>query len=493
MGASNEIKLKIGGDTASLERSFAKLPAMAEAAGKKAESAFNRNARYGAQQKLTQFRESQQFGDANTIGKIKIVTQQLQDLAYARTRTEKGTTEELKTQLAIEQKMVQLRRLQKEAGDERADGMRGVGGAKEAPVAEEKSNMGAMVARFAVGAAAAVGAAVTSYFERSANRATTQEDASKSALSSLRGTIGSIGGLGEQLRQNKRRERDLAVDESLKRDEIGKISGEGFIEPLGSKKYPETPQGRVSRFKDLALQKMTQAAAVISPQAIALIEKAKNDLQSIKSESVEVFNQNKLLARELAKQSLIYVNQRATIRESLKLQKEGRANAVSMARLELDRLRANQMIANALGTEEDKRAAALATGAGRGALASAKRDMERRQVETNQALTIDAAQGRTNAQGQRRPRSETERLAERAERFRQRARDQALTGAGGVGTLIDKAIAGEGAVGDRLSKATQDVRKPKGTEDATAIKSEIVNSNKLLGAIKEALTSTTVD
>jgi hypothetical protein len=495
MGASNEIKLKIGGDTASLERSFAKLPAMAEAAGKKAESAWNRNARFGAQQKLTQFREANQFAEANTIGKIKIITEQLQDLAYARARTEKGTTKELEAQLAIEQKMIALRKLQRQAQAERGVGasQTGTESAAAAEAQDARGNMGGMLARFAAGASAAIGAAVTGYFERAATRAESEQATSRSSLDTLRNTFGTMGGIGEQLRQTKKRERDLEIDESLKRNELARLKGENPIEPLGSRRYPETAEGRVSRFKDLAVQKITQAAAFVSPQSIAMIEKASEELQTIKRETVEAFNQSKLLAREATKQTLAYVNQRATIREITKLQKEGRADAVTMAKVELDRLRAVQMIANSLGTEEEKRAAALATGTQRGVLATTRREMERRQVDTNTALTQDAAQGRTNAQGQRRPRSETERLADRAEAFRQRARDRALTGAGGAGAMMEKALLAESAVASRLGRATEDVRRPKGTEDATAIKAEIVNSNNLLKGIKDALTPTGVD
>ena len=113
--------------------------------------------------------------------------------------------------------------------------------------------------------------------------------------------------------------------------------------------------------------------------------------------------------------------------------------------------------------------------------------MEQTRRETVRTFSQDAAQGRTFRNGAPRPRSETERLAQQAQRFRDRSRNAILTGARNeVQPMLDAAVKTEGTVASRLSEATSGVRKAAVMDDAALVK-ELRNANTILKAIDASL------
>lgn len=466
MGASQEVKFKIGGDTASLERSFSKLPAMAEAAGRKAENAFQRASRYSAGAKLSAFREKQQYDDAGTVGKIKQTTGQLADLAYARARSEKGSAEYLKIQLEIEQRLVNLRKLQRTAQRERADAVDLPDNRPPPPVPEKpekQSNFGALAFRV-IGTAVAYGLERVIAWNASRVRvANAQEEGGAAGLQSLRSTF------------------------AARRGKLGELEqGEGTLRDLQSRRDYE--QQRASELR-LGLQ---GGVSAIAPEELTKSEEA---VARLNGEIQKQHNANQQIQRDLEQQAANLSAQDELQTNIAAMKAEGHYSDVAGTRAEADRLEAlyqADIEAKRLfqdTPEANKRF--LEVAAANNDANSAERALQRRQVDTNEALTQDAAGGRTFQNGARRPRSEAERLAERAERFRQRSRDAVLTGNSDSGRLLDLARTEEGNVANRLA-ANANGKAPKGIEDATSLKPELATANKLLEAIKESLSSTKV-
>ncbi len=473
MGASQEVKFKIGGDTASLERSFAKLPAMAEAAGRKAENAFQRASRYSAGAKLSAFREKQQYDDASTVGKIKQTTGQLADLAYARARSEKGSAEYLKIQLEIEQRLVNLRKLQRTAQKERADGVT-LPNQPSSPQEEQgdKPNRGAQAFRV-IGTAIAAGLRVfSSYLDTRLAKSQAQDDSRAAGLQSLRSTFAARRGSLGELEQGRGTLSDL---ESKRNFEANRVSELSSAAQLAAASVDEANPFGKSGFKPL--------------------QEAEANVEKLNAEIQKQHNLNQLIERDLHQQAANLVAQDDLQTNIAAMKAEGRYSDVAGAQAEADRLATLYEV-----DIQDKRLFQdtpeankrfLEVAQAQNEANSARRSLERRQVDVNEALTQDAAGGRTFQNGARRPRSEAERLAERAERFRQRARDAVLTGNSDSGRLLGEAVIEEGNVGSRLA-ANANGKAPKGTEDATSLKPELATANKLLEAIKQALSPTKV-
>jgi hypothetical protein len=477
MGASNEIKLKIGGDTASLERSFSKLPSMAEAAGRKAETAFNKAARYGASQKLNQFREKQAFDNASTIGKIKITTEQLSDLAYARNKTEKGTTSYLQQQLAIEQKLVTLRTLQKQAQKERAADVQAPDNAPsiQGGAESEKSGIGLKIFKVIGGIVSAGLRATMAYMDTQTAKARAQEESRSAELQSLRSTFAARRGITGQAEQGAGAMADLQSQLDFEKQRVAELKSAGQLAIAGIDKL--NPFG-TSGFKPL--------------------EEAEANVEKINAQIQKQGDANSLINRDLEKQNDILSAQDTIIAGTMRLKSEGKFSDLQSAKLEREKLETlyEQDIQKKRLFQGTPEAFQRFNEIGNAYITetSARRAMEGRQQEVAQALTAEAARGRTFQNGAPRGRSETERLAQRAENYRQRARAGVLTGASGVAAFYQNAaLQTEKTVSGRLESGSAENAAPKGAEDFTGLKLELTNSNKILQSIKEALDSTKVD
>ncbi len=142
---------------------------------------------------------------------------------------------------------------------------------------------------------------------------------------------------------------------------------------------------------------------------------------------------------------------------------------------------------------EASRDARVAVEAQRVKVDQSRQAARQRLLEVNQDLTGQATEGRSFRDGARRPLSESERIARRAQMFRTRAQNAILTGASGEAPhLLQSAIRDEATVAGRLSRASSKV-KPLDVGDSSGIKPELLRSNQLLEAIKKSLEVVNVD
>lgn len=556
-----EVRFKISGDNSGLASSFRQSESMAEASGRKMEQALKRGTKIRqnltpaearaadreyargvalttAERNLAKFRKNQQFDEATTSGKIRIVTNELADLSRKRAVAEAGSTKQLELQLAIEQKMVGLRKLQRE----QQRGNLSSGSGPTSPAEEKKSGGSGLspgqLAFRAVGSAIAFALERVINFNQSRVRvAEAQEQGGAVGLGSLRSTLANIGGLQGQLTQGRGALKDLESRKAFEENRARELGSglQGAVSLLSPEELTKSEEA-VARLngeiqaqhntnqlieRDLKRQLLTydnQKTAIsetaqvyknntASAVRLAGIEetRTRNQVSTEKRlgtpESVraaELENQQAQLATQLAKrQSANSIRSNEADSKSIDrtnaMRRKGLATEVQIARVEFDRAKTQLTIEKKTGNDVSVRGASLEVKRTRGELNAAQQRLRQQLPEVNQELSGQAAAGRTFADGRPRPLSETERLARRALKFRERARSQALTGAGGnIGDLMAAAGRDEASVAHRLSAATAGVR-PKDVADSASIKPEIVRSNQLLEAIKNSLASTDLD
>lgn len=500
MGASQEVRFKIGGDTASLERSFARLPAMAEAAGRKAEKAFKiprKPKDYNrAESALADFRAKRDFNEASTVGKIKILTGELNDLALAHSTTQKNTAKYLKEQLAIEQKLVSLRKLQKTAQGERAAGvdMPAEEAKPSTPPAGTGLGFGALLVR---GIAAAVGFGIERITAWNASRVAVDNAKAQSSqvgLDSLRGTFATIGGTRGQLTQGYGALKDLERQRDFSQSRADFLSSGA--------------QGAVSHLSPGELQKAEEETARLNGEiqrqhnANQIIERDLQRQQALRTAqfSFATKSTGKITRGpngrvDLGSIEIDTKNPIGAIPETERAKVKGSYTALQAIIIEGRRLVKVALAEKNFGTPDSAAEAGLAVERQRNEGRSAVRELQRRQQDIAQQLTAQAAEGgRTFGNGQARPRSETERLAQRAERYRQRARDAVLTGArSDAARFTTSARTTEAGVLERLSQASSLIPKQRGIEDSSAVAVKLENTNTLLTSIKDSLSSVTVE
>lgn len=509
MGLSQEVRFKIGGDTTGLAASFRQSESLAQASGRKMEEAFQKASRVRqrlspsegraadrefkaatdrvtAERNLAAFRKKQQFEEANTAGKIRIVTNELADLARRRASAESGSTKQLETQLAIEERMVSLRKLQRQQAAQNLAGMPSDGGDGRGGERTEMRRSGMI--GFGQLAFRAIGGMIAGALERINNFnqsrvrvAQAQEESGAAGLTSLRQRFATIGGLRGQLRQGEASLKDLESQRALEQQRIEFLSGGG---DAVRKRLPVGAEISGDVASEIVAAEARKAANLLDPTELTKSEEA---VARLNGEIQSQHDTNKLTAREIERQKLLYDANLQAVNSINRARERGRANEVQMARIETTRLTGVQYAERAFGTPEAARQAGLEIERARGEEAAAEQRMAQRRREVNRDLTGQAAEGRTFRDGRTRPRSETERLAQRAQQFRQTARDRALTGAGGdVPMFMDAARRDEASVASRLGAATAGVQK-QDVSDSSSIKAEISRSNELLQAIADSL------
>jgi hypothetical protein len=526
----NEIRFKIGGDVAQLERSFTRAEGIAERSGRKMESSVNKSLRalrapgegesetrkrlaadaaierrQEAQVKLAQARKRIAYEEATTVGKIKIVTAELADLAKRRAKEEEGSTGYLRIQLGMEERMAKLRTLQQQqqAANLPAGGLGGK------PVASDGGDggfFGRMRMSLPTLIARAVGGAITGGLtgllgmQQSRQRvAEAQEASTGESLDSMRARIAAMKGLAGEVDQGYKKTRDL-------NEELARLRA----------REKELSEGLLAKGVDF-LTKMG-----LAPDELT---KTQEKIQGIGAEIQKVGDATQMAEREFSRQSAIRdatlgrggvdrpgTNRRGpggardigtvvigpdigAIPETERAQRKGTLNELTRATIELRRLGRLLVAEQKYGTPESVRDAKAAVRMQQMAVGEARMHMRQRLLEVQQQLTATAAQGRTFADGRPRPRSEAERIAQRAQEFRDRAQALVLTQArglkapgtvGGVGSLITAAKRDEAELGRRFQAGSAQTPRDK-VSDATALRPELVKSNQLLGAIKESL------
>lgn len=522
MGLSQEVRFKIGGDTTNLAASFRQSESLAQASGRKMEEAFQKAARVrqhltprearaadreyktavervNAERNLAAFRKKAQFEEANTAGKIRIVTNELADLARRRANAEAGSTKQLGLQLAIEERMVALRKLQRQ---QQAANLVGTPSAAESAASgadQGRSGLlsfGQLAFRAIGGAIAGVLGSLGAFQQSRIKLAQAQEESGAAGLGSLRARFAAIGGLQGQLTQ-----------------------GRGTLKDLENKRLIE--QQRVEFLKTPA-QMAGMAANQMFGDGFEPLIKAEEAVQNLNAEIQKQHDANALIERDLNKQRAIREamlsreklpltpgagvfggvrniggvgvgKEIGSVPETAAAARGGQLNDVTRARIERDRLRKVRDAERRFGTPESARAAYIALRQSENDLAQSRQAMGQRQRDVMRDLTGQAAEGRTFRDGRARPRSETERIAQRAQQFRQTARDRVLTGAGDDAPMfMEAAMRDERNVAARLSGETAGVRK-QDVSDASGIKSEVSRSNELLQSIADALKQVDVE
>lgn len=491
----NEVRFKIGGDISQLERSFSRAQGIAERAGQRMESSMRKTwqamrapnetfsafkERWKAEENaekadkvrmaLAQQRKKIAYDEANTVGKIKIVTQELAELSRARTREKGETVKKLAIELQMEEKLATLRRLrQTQAQTNLAQsGGGGVAGADAGDggwLARMRVSLPSLLVR-AVGGAITMGLSGLLGRQRAQQQiADAQVDSTGAALGSMREKFAAIGGLRGQLAQGQARSRDLAGDLKIARDR------EAFLS-----------EGALMKGVDF-LTKMG-----LAPDELT---KTQERIQQINAEIQKQGDANDLVARELKRQTETYDNQINSIQSVQILREKGLATESKLREVEADRLDNQLRIERKYGTPESVRAVETQRAENQNATIQARMEMQQRRRDVNQSLAQDAAEGRTFANGRPRPRSEAERLAQRAARYREQARNLVITngraGSTGAGEFISAAMRDEAEVGSRFSAGSSRVEKTK-TSDASSLKAEITKSNQILTAISQSLT-----
>lgn len=464
MAFGNEIRFKIGGDASSLERTFERAARKGVTAANTMDRAVKKmlgSAEMRLQDKLGAAREKRLYNEATTVGKIAIVTRELQDYAYARSQSQKNSVAYLRAELAIEERLTRLRGLQQQQQSANAGGasMAQQSGSVLTGVA---GNLGMMAFR-------AIGGAIAFVLERAI-----AYNASRVAVDEARGQSAAEA---------------TASMSSTFAQRVGLEGAEtaGQSEMKGLKAQREMAKNRVN-----FLSSGVQGIASFFAPGEKL--KAEQEVSALDASIQKQADSNELITRQLNKHLELYDEERRNVDSINVARSKGRYNELTASKMIANNamekyriLRSKKEGGMGLGTAEEADAAALEAGTALGNVNAARQAMVQRQRDVSQSLSEQALTGRTFANGSRRPRSETERLAERAAMFRERSRSMILTGAGqGAASALQSARKDEGAVGDRLSRATSAMPQ-RDVSDLTKLPTLIENSNQLLTAIKESL------
>jgi hypothetical protein len=231
-------------------------------------------------------------------------------------------------------------------------------------------------------------------------------------------------------------------------------------------------------------------------QTLLEIERAFGTTGSVKAAELAAKRQQGSVEQAVRSQRMMEQSTKAesdSVDKTAAARQRGTLSELQSARIARDRAKTQAELEGKFGDINSQRTAALKLNEANANVAAAHQSARQHLLDVNQDLTGQAAEGRTFANGRARPLSETERLARRAQQFRERARRGILTGAGGdAGRFLDAAMGDEATVAGRLSEASAGVR-PKDVADSSSIKPEIVRSNQLLEAIKNSLVNAPLD
>lgn len=475
MAFSQGIRFTISADSTKIRSEFGKVEQMAQATGQKIDQALK--AQNAAVQSLANTRVRNEYAQANTIGKIRVVTQQLRTDAQAMAKMEQGSVTWLKAKERIESNLVHLRGLQLKAQKEQVALMKSPvtsaagGGAPPA----EGPNAGGLAALGSglfkrvtwLGAGALFSGLLNSFrgfFQGRAEVAGAQAEATGAGLASTRQRFARMGGLQGQLRQGTASLKDLERDRVEAQKLVDSLQ-EGIMMKGLSLLHPETRQ--------------------------QLIE-AEKKVESIKGKIQEQHDTNALTKRDLDRETALYHTELITIQNINRARLHGSASQKRILLEQEAEARNKVEIEKAFGTPEGVFSANKHLESVRGELQGARQQILQRSLDVPQEFAGQVAQGRSFRNGRQRPRSELERVADRAAQFRERARALAITDPRGTGTgqginfLVRGAQRSEQQIADRLSQATEGAPKVQAGDDST-IKPELIHANQLLTGILKAL------
>lgn len=295
--------------------------------------------------------------------------------------------------------------------------------------------------------------------------------------------------------QAESRSGELASLHSLlaaRRGKQGELEqGKGMANDLEHQKAEQEKRVQFLRTPAQMAGMALDAANPFGGKGFGVLTEAEKSVEDINAKMQEQHDKNLLIQRDLDKEWNALEKQGQALGKIQAHRDRGVASELSLSQIELKRLedtRQGEIDKKLLveGSIEDQKSI-LGIETQRSEVEAIRRHAGQQLTDTNRALTEQAAEGRTFANGKKRPRSETERLADRAAMFRQRARNAILTGAkDGAAGSIEAAIGDESTVSNRLSDATSKVRRVE-TNDATALAPKLDTTNQLLQGIKANL------
>ena len=315
---------------------------------------------------------------------------------------------------------------------------------------------------FGLGGVGAVAGQVTNFFSRQADRAQGAEQLQAGNFENLKNTIGTLGGLQARTRLAKREFKDLGVQIDITERALKDLEGN----PLN----------------------------LIHPLWQSQVDKLQGELDQLRGKQNAVGNESTVLDRDLKYQNDLYEEQIANV-EMLNRARLRGMTELQIAEKVLLGLEIQLGIAkNNKRPVEEQRAITLEIRRQQGAVAMLAREMRNARAEMAGTVTGQVVSNRrTFANGRPRPRSETERLADRAARERQEATDAIVTGQPQLARdRLRSARRDESSVLSRVARAGRMVAQDQKTMDPALLKQALTDTNAILKRIDQSLAKTSV-
>lgn len=482
------------------------------------------------------------FEEANTVGRIRLVQRDLVTLGKQRNTQQEGTVARMRTEQQIEERLAQLRRLQRtqQAGnlvglpslqetEQRATGILGLLKKKFGAADLFKDSLRSLGVGLGVGA---IANGIAGYFSTAADKA---KELAAHTADLYQGTLrllGVIGGPTRELELQARQVKEINRDIEEQRKLIADLNGNPLTfmteEGRGMLREAETDlNGLIRKQADLATQ--IQITTIEENRRTAALQRQQvtaNNLANIELRhgvELQKFDERKRALQEeynilkkqgalpstlqgnlnqqkaLEKEREIFVRNQGEKMEDLK--REARLNdEVTKAELrDASEVEKKQIRLNALKREEAviKKRTGIASPeleANRNAQRALQNDIKVDQKKARQELinTLSGLGGQMAGQApSRRPvprprgRSEMERIADRGTQFQINAEEGIRTGKTPdyIARMASAARRDLEAVGGKVGQATSKVA----PQDAKALNSELIKANTTLKSIEGAL------
>lgn len=312
------------------------------------------------------------------------------------------------------------------------------------------------------GGVGAIAGQITNFFSRQADRAQGAEQLTAGNWESMKNTLGTLGGMSTRVRLAEKEFRDLGVQIDIT-DRL---------------------------LKDLESNPLN----LIHPLWQAQVDKVQGELNQLRGKQTAVGNEFTILSRDLKFQNDLYEEQISSVDRLNRARMKGMTD-LQIAEKTLLGLEIQLGIARAnKRPQEEQRAITLEIRRQQGAVSQLARAMTNaRDAIAGNATSQVIGNRRTFANGQARPRTETERLAARAARERQQATDAIMTGQPQLARdSLRAADRSESAVLARVSSASRIVAQDQKGSNIETLKGALTDTNAILKRIDQSLMTTSV-
>jgi hypothetical protein len=470
MAFSQGVRFTISADSSNVQREFSKMQQMAQTTGKQMDAAFVK-AQQAVIQSIANQRERIDYARGNTLTKIGVVTKQIRTDEQTMAKLEQGSVTWLKAKERIEGNVAHLKMLQlksqKEILANTPKPTAASGGATDPKGALSGLGEGLVKRLIWLGAGAAVSGIIgiaRSYFSNKAQIAGAQEDSSAAGLASTQARFAAVGGLRGQLTQGQTSLRGMTAARDFQQNHINDLKS--------------------------GISGLTTA---VSPESMKILADAESKLIAMNGELQKQHDTNALIQRDIDQHSASLDGENKKVSELVALNNSRQLSELNISLVERQRLQelydrdvAEKRI---LKGSVEERSRLLELDKQNLQVLNLMNQAKAKLQSVYQSVSDDAAGGRTFSNGTKRPRSETERLAQRAQMFRARARNLILEGAtgGGAGSSIASARRDEMSAANRLADASSSVGPPDGATDLSSLPAKVENTNSILSAIRASL------